>query len=130
RQGQTVAGLRTRTQLARPRRTKAWLTLLGSWCCAQLIEDRVEPLVDYLLIRIGMEPVEDMTCAECEGNRAGEFRHLIQLVGHINESDPRFLGEVHDGVRNRIIGLWTEIRGAQIQTGTDQPERPRWVYCI
>jgi hypothetical protein len=67
-----------------------------------LIEDRVEPLVDYLLIRIGIEPVEDLTCAECEGNRA-----------------------VNSG-----IGLWTEIRGAQIQTGTDKPERPRWVYCI
>src|ERR1035437_8852745 len=50
-------------------------TLLGSCGCDELVEGCVEPLVDYLLIGIGVVPVEDLTCAEREGDRAGEFWH-------------------------------------------------------
>jgi len=41
-------------------------TLLASCDCDQLIESRVETLVDYLLIRIRVEPVEDLARAERE----------------------------------------------------------------
>src|SRR5450756_490630 len=50
-------------------------TLLASRDCDQLIESRVQTLVDDLLIRIGVEPVEDLARAQCERNRADELRH-------------------------------------------------------
>src|SRR5665647_462410 len=50
-------------------------TLLASCSGDQLVEGRVETLVDYLPIRIRVEPVEDLARAECERNRTGEFRH-------------------------------------------------------
>src|SRR5674476_1695504 len=50
-------------------------TLLASCDCDQLVEGRVETLVDYLLIRVRVDPVEDLARAECERNRTGELRH-------------------------------------------------------
>src|SRR5665647_94864 len=47
----------------------------GQTGCLRLVEGRVETLVDYLPIRIRVEPVEDLARAECERNRTGEFRH-------------------------------------------------------